>query len=115
MSEEKEQVTSDKKAETKKENIMATQKLSEKEKPKQQVIYFGPPLKNLQQYQVFKGELPDHVKRYITLQPIIQNLFIEPKDLPLVQRNIGIKGTKEYQLYQLAFGVQKGGILNEQL
>lgn len=112
MSEEKEQVTSEKKTTTKKENTIATKTAIVEEKPKQQVVYFGPSIKNLQQYQVFKGELPDHVKKYITLRPILQNLFIEPKNLPLVQKNIVVKGTKEYQLYQLALAQTKGGIVD---
>ena len=112
MSEEKEQekvVDIKKTATVKNAGVKET---STDEKLKQQLIYFGPSLKNLQQFQVFKGELPEHVKKYIIVQPILQNLFIEPKDLPVIQRNIGIKGTKEHQLHSLAVSVTKGGTIN---
>ncbi|MEK3996680.1 hypothetical protein MKY29_18360 [Psychrobacillus sp. FSL K6-2365] len=110
MSEVKEQLVEVKKSSSSKNSgVKAT---STNENLKKQLIYFGPSLKNLQQFQVFKGELPEHVKKYINVQPILQNLFIEPKELPIVQRNIGVKGTKEHQLYSLALSVTKGGIVN---
>ncbi|MEK3955309.1 hypothetical protein [Psychrobacillus sp. FSL K6-1464] len=68
---------------------------------KQQLIYFGPSLKNLQQYQVFIGDLPSHVKKHIEINPALKELFVEPKELPLIQRNLKIKGTREQQLYDL--------------
>lgn len=105
MSEEKEVVASVKKGAKVKESTV--------DKSKQQLIYFGPSLKNLQQYQIFRGELPEHVKRYISLRPILQNLFIAPKDLPAIQRNILVKGTKENQLFELALSATKGGIVSE--
>ncbi|WP_313891124.1 hypothetical protein [Psychrobacillus sp.] len=85
------------------------------DKSNQQLIYFGPTLKNLQQYQIFKGELPDHVKKHIETMPILKSLFIEPKELPLVQRNLVIKGSREYLLYELAASKTKGGIVNEEV
>lgn len=73
---------------------------------KQQLIYFGPSLKNLQQYQVFIGDLPSHVKKHIEINPALKELFIEPKELPLIQRNLKIKGTREQQLYDLVYNTK---------
>ena len=78
---------------------------------KQQLVYFGPPLKNLQKYQVFIGDLPSHVNKHIEINPMLKELFVEPKELPLIQRNLKIKGTREQQLYELVHKT-KGANLN---
>lgn len=78
----------------------------------QQLIYCGPSFKNLQQFSVFKGELPEHVKKIIKDIPIAQSLFVKLKDFPSFQANLTTKGAVEYQLFEKVLIATKGGKLN---
>lgn len=79
-------------------------------KKKESLIYCGPPLDNgnIQQYSVFQGELPAHVKKHLE-NPSVKELFIEPSELPRVRKNITTAGTLEHQLFLNALKYAKGG------
>ncbi len=68
---------------------------------KESIIYCGPNLSNgiLQQFAIFKGELPKHIKDHIKKYPAIEGLFVAPSALSQVRNNIKTEGTKEYILF----------------
>ena len=71
---------------------------------KKAYIYCGPDIKQagLRQYQTFRGDPPEVVKKHIAESPAIRNLFVEPKDLRQMKNNINKQGTKENKLYKQA-------------
>lgn len=63
------------------------------------LVYCGPSIKSLQQYSVFKGELPDYLNKIIEEFPLIKSLFVSPIYLSRFREQLKIKGTKEHQLF----------------
>lgn len=63
------------------------------------LVYCGPSIKSLQQYSVFKGELPDHINKISEEFPLIKSLFVKPSNLSRFREQLKIKGTKEHQLF----------------
>lgn len=78
---------------------------------KQHVVYCGPTLKNgvLLQYAVFQGELPAHVQKLAESEVAIKELIVDVKELSNTKKAIGVKGSRENQLYERALVFAKGG------
>lgn len=96
----------------KEENKAKTPKVAVKkmlQKQEQQLVYCGPTLDNLQQYSVFKGNLPSHVDQYISKFPALRSLFVTPKDLAKTRLNVSIKGTRENQLFETIMNMIERG------
>lgn len=75
------------------------------------LIYCGPSLRNgeLQQYSVFRGELPEHVKKHEQENFAVKELFVSTGDFGRTRRQIKIAGTRENQLYLKALEYARGG------
>lgn len=83
-------------------------------KPKQaanHVIYCGPSQPNgkLQQFQVFRGELPDSVKQLTKETPVLKELFVKVEDFPSFSASMKVNGTRENFLVKNAVKSMKGG------
>lgn len=74
------------------------------------VIYCGPTINNgeLQQYSVFRGELPEHVKKYLENEAV-NHLIVDVNRLASVKKNIMQRGTLDNQMYLKALEYAKGG------
>lgn len=69
------------------------------EKNSKTIVYCGPNIKSLQQYSIFKGELPDYINKLSEEFPLIKSLFVKPSYLSRFREQLKIKGTKEHQLF----------------
>lgn len=92
------------------EKTLKDKKIKQAAEPKQ-YVYCGPTLKNgvLQQYSVFQGELPSHVKKLAAAEVAIKELIVDVKELGYVRKNLAIKGSLENQLFEKALIYAKGG------
>ncbi|WP_100406671.1 hypothetical protein [Bacillus solitudinis] len=79
-----------------------------KKTSEKQVIYCGPSLKNVQQYSIYRGEPPEHVKKHMEKSAVVKELFVETEDFGRIRRNIKMQGTRENQLYLKALEYVKG-------
>lgn len=75
------------------------------------LIYCGPSFKNgeLQQYSVFRGEPPEHIKKHLEGNFAIKELFVTTGEFGRVRRQIKNAGTRENQLYLKALEYARGG------
>jgi hypothetical protein len=97
MSRKKEEVKETKQA--KKETVIK----------KETLVYCGPSLRDLPQYSVFQGELPQYVQKHIEKSEVIKELFVAPKDLVSTRKRITETGTREHQLFNKVLEYVRGG------
>jgi len=69
---------------------------------KQRLIYCGPNVTGggLQQFMVFKGGYPEHLKRHLQACPAIQKLCVPISDFTKTRKDIITPGTAANQYYQ---------------
>ena len=79
------------------------------EKPKA-VIYCGPSIRNIvQQFAVFKGNIPAVLKDFSVKCPAVNQLLISAAELGKVRANLSIKGSSENVFYnQIKEYIMKG-------
>ncbi|CAM4111150.1 hypothetical protein [Mesobacillus thioparans] len=75
----------------------------------QTLVYVGPTIKNglLQQNSVYRGTLPEHIKKLVKEEGSLAELFIDVKELGEFNRKVNNQGSRENQLFKKALG--KGG------
>lgn len=69
---------------------------------KQRLIYCGPnvPGIGLQQFMVFKGGYPEHLKKHLQACPAIQELCVPVSDFAKGKKGVIVPGTAANQYYQ---------------
>ncbi|HQA07577.1 MAG TPA: hypothetical protein PLM20_07580 [Syntrophomonadaceae bacterium] len=69
---------------------------------KQRLIYCGPNVTGggLQQFMVFKGGCPEHLKKHLQACPAIQKLCVPISDFTKTRKDIITPGTAANQYYQ---------------
>lgn len=65
-------------------------------------VYCGPTLKNLQQFAIYQGDPPAHVKIHLESNAAINALFVPINELSKTKDNTSLPGKREYLLFQKA-------------
>lgn len=75
------------------------------------LIYCGPNLPGgiLQQFTIFKGDLPKHINEQIEKCPAIKELFITPNLLAKFRKDIQNEGTRENMLFNQVLQYERSG------
>ncbi|WP_121614790.1 hypothetical protein [Virgibacillus halodenitrificans] len=81
---------------------------SSKPKTDETLVYCGPSLKDVKQYDVFSGELPAYIQEHFK-EPAVKALFVDITDLAQTRKNIRKQGSRENQLYLRSLEYAKGG------
>lgn len=77
-------------------------KKTEKEQPRQTVIYAGPNLPGgiLAQYTMFRDGLPAHVEALKEKYKVLDTLIVPISELNAIQQLIAKEGTSQYKAYK---------------
>lgn len=59
-------------------------------------IYVGPNSRAISRFTVFRNGYPPQLKEDLEKFPLLKNLFIDPKDLPVFLKNVDTPGTVEH-------------------
>lgn len=87
---------------------MSKKKTNTKLKAKGPMIYCGPSFNGeLQQYSIFKGEIPGHLNIHMENCPDIQKMFYPVTELAKVRSKIKEQGSRENQIYISILEYQK--------
>lgn len=84
-------------------------------KAKKAYIYCGPNLPGgiLFNGNLFKGEIPKHLKETFKKVPELKKLFVEVQSLPSFKSKVENQGSEEYALYQFVEReIRKGALKN---
>lgn len=72
-----------------------------KQKKKERLVYCGPNFNGeIQQYSIFIGGIPHHVKHHGEACPSFLKLFVDKGKLAETRKNINVPGKLEYELYK---------------
>lgn len=74
------------------------------------IIYCGPSIRNIvQQFAVFKGNIPNSLKDFAVQCPAVNQLLIPTTELGKVRADLGIKGSSKNVFYnQIQEYIKKG-------
>lgn len=72
------------------------------------MIYCGPSFNGeLQQFSIFKGEIPGHINKHIENCPDIEKMFFQVNELSKVRIKLKKQGSKENQMCKNILNYQK--------